>query len=712
MAYWDDGLDERRPGGAVAARCGAPSARAGRRGSPRRCARRTSPTRPGAAPDVPGHGAAQRRGQPSRARCPTASSCGSSRTAPRRRPSHGSAIPDELPVGLTDATSSTRCEIDDEDLPPIDESLRWLVDYAEAERVGMAVTVPLPLPGQHVRRLLVYGVRARARPRPRRRAARATCSGRTASPTAPSSSPQGTPTNNTESARTEWSRRTPPGPPDPRRRRGARRPGERGGHRGRARHRPGAARHAARAPATASRPRAAAFNTALWTTTWGDAIEHLTPGGTRQRRQAARQPVARRGPRPLGRPRPRPRAAAGAAPRPPAVRRCCRSSRPTRRGSRCAAASSRTGWCRSSTSRSAGCGTTRSRPCATVMNRPLDDGAARDPRHRRRAARAARAHRALAGPGAARRRRRSTLPDLGDGRRPAAGHAGASLLLAGVADDALDEQRPARQEDPHARAAAGPRIRPGVRREPARARRRRPRRTESVLQVLLAHADAVERHAARPAGAAGRCDGIAPRGGRRDARPTSTASWWSRALDAVQAERVRRRGRRRGRRPRRRARRPARRARASPTATRSRRWRRRPTVQQVAGVEPQLRPAARRPSGMQVVGELFHARALGGGVPRGAARRSPTIDVDRRAPAAAVPRRSTAARTGSTPGSPRPRRGGCATCAPAAPSGAFIGAYGWLEHIELRTPAAGRADRRPRRAARRAATAASCTRRD
>ena len=48
---------------------------------------------------------------------------------------HGRPIPDELPVGLTDqSTSSTRCKIDDQDLPPIDESLRWLVDYDEAER--------------------------------------------------------------------------------------------------------------------------------------------------------------------------------------------------------------------------------------------------------------------------------------------------------------------------------------------------------------------------------------------------------------------------------------------------------------------------------------------------------------------------------------------------------------------------------------------------
>src|SRR5918912_89549 len=72
---------------------------------------------------------------------------------------HGRAIPDELPVGLTDRDEFTQLAIGGEDLPPIDESLRWLVDYAEAERVGMAVTVDLPLPNRPVRRLFVYGVR-------------------------------------------------------------------------------------------------------------------------------------------------------------------------------------------------------------------------------------------------------------------------------------------------------------------------------------------------------------------------------------------------------------------------------------------------------------------------------------------------------------------------------------------------------------------------
>jgi hypothetical protein len=189
---------------------------------------------------------------------------------------HGRAIADELPVGLTDRDEFTALQIGDEDLPPIDESLRWLVDYAEAERVGMGVTVALPRPGQPIRRLLVYGVRAAldatagaARLDRLVRSHRFTDGAQFV--------PQGTPTNNSDSARTDWSKRVNPGALalvatalaadanaavtatalglDP----------------------------ASLAPlpgaADAEQARAGAFNTVLWATTWGDAIEHLTPAG-------------------------------------------------------------------------------------------------------------------------------------------------------------------------------------------------------------------------------------------------------------------------------------------------------------------------------------------------------------------------------------------------------------------------------------------------
>lgn len=190
---------------------------------------------------------------------------------------HGTAIPDELPVGLTDRDELTTLLIEGEDLPPIDNSLRWLVDYAEAERQGMAVTVPLPVPGRTVRRLLVYGVRASLDPAAgAKRMANLIRSHRFTD--GAEFVAQGTPTNNTESTRTAWSRRTPPGPPELT----PANPLDTGAN----------AAVTARAlglmPETlstlpnardAEQARAAAFNTALWTTTWGDAIEHLTPKG-------------------------------------------------------------------------------------------------------------------------------------------------------------------------------------------------------------------------------------------------------------------------------------------------------------------------------------------------------------------------------------------------------------------------------------------------
>lgn len=189
----------------------------------------------------------------------------------------GRLIPDDLPVGLTAQSDLAVLSIDGQDLPPLDQGFRWLVDYAEAERLGMAMTIRLPVPGAPIRRLTAYGVRASL----------------TATQTAGRLGDlvrshqftdgaeflaQGTPTNNTESARTSWSRRTPAGPPslDP----------------------PAALPRGANAMVMSSalgvdpallgalpgaadteQPRARAFNTALWGTTWAEAIETISRPG-------------------------------------------------------------------------------------------------------------------------------------------------------------------------------------------------------------------------------------------------------------------------------------------------------------------------------------------------------------------------------------------------------------------------------------------------
>jgi hypothetical protein len=231
--------------------------------------------RPGAAPDFPDTG--PRSGRPACARTlPDRFYIRVEQDGAPPLVARGRAIPDELPVGLTHRDEFTQLAVGNEDLPPIDESLRWLVDYVEAERVGMAVTVDLPLPDRPVRRLLVYGVRAAldaaAGAARLESLVRSHCFTDGAQFVA-----QGTPTNNTDSARTDWSKRASLGEPslDPI----ALPSGANAVVVASAVGLPATSFALLLGAADAEQNRAAAFNTALWATTWGDAIEHLTPAG-------------------------------------------------------------------------------------------------------------------------------------------------------------------------------------------------------------------------------------------------------------------------------------------------------------------------------------------------------------------------------------------------------------------------------------------------
>ena len=86
-----------------------------------------------------------------------------------------------------------------------DPALVWLVDYKEAEAAGMAVTVPLPDPDQRIDRLYVIGVRTGDDPQ-----ASADAFAELVRAHAFSDGlafiPMGTATNNTEAARSAWSR--------------------------------------------------------------------------------------------------------------------------------------------------------------------------------------------------------------------------------------------------------------------------------------------------------------------------------------------------------------------------------------------------------------------------------------------------------------------------------------------------------------------------
>ena len=120
----------------------------------------------------------------------------------------GRAILPDIIVGLFAGDGSKLREVNGVQLTA---GAEWLADYAEAERVGMGVTVPLRRVGK-VDRLVVYGVRRSLDPD-------ATASEFEALFDAHRCSqgiafvPQGTPTNNTETDRAGWQRAIEPRPP-------------------------------------------------------------------------------------------------------------------------------------------------------------------------------------------------------------------------------------------------------------------------------------------------------------------------------------------------------------------------------------------------------------------------------------------------------------------------------------------------------------------
>jgi len=136
------------------------------------------------------------------------------------------------------------------------------------------------MPAQRIDRLVVLGVRDDLDPRRQRRSAWAPSCRRTPTPTGPRFLPQGSPTNNTDTDRTAWSRGVPAGrpppptgvaPPDgsnaavlapgPRRRPDPVSPG---------------LDHAL----DAEQPAAQAMQTALWATTWEVVLGKLTHPAT------------------------------------------------------------------------------------------------------------------------------------------------------------------------------------------------------------------------------------------------------------------------------------------------------------------------------------------------------------------------------------------------------------------------------------------------
>ena len=682
----DGGLGGRRRRRPRGRRCVARGRRAGaplgRRGAAPDEPRATDPAAYPAFPDTPP------RRRPSERRAHAARPVLRADRAGRRRPGRPSpAAPS--PTSCRSASPS-RDELDAarrstaRTCRRIDASLRWLVDYDEAERVGMAVTVPLPVarPGGATG-CIVYGVRARSRPADERGAAGA------ADPRAPLHRRRRVrrPGHADQQHRLGAHRLEPPRPRPVRPRWNpadvlARR--QRRRRRGGARHRrrPRSPRCRRRATASRREPRRSTPRCGRRPGATRSSI--LTPQGRANGDQRLDSPtldavrdhwvghVRGRGPLPVLRLGRQPYGLL------PVV--------DDRRGLAAAGAatSSRTGSCPFIDRQVRWMWTRRRANVPTVMNRPARRGAARDPRHRRGAARAAGAHRAVARPDGE-SATALTLPDLRRQRRAAADRPGGAGCWP-ASPMTRSTARPAGRQDPDAGAAAGGRDRPGVRRRtcceagPARhaaqeraAGAARPRRRGRAARAR-------QRRPARrlrpplPRGARQRT-GSRPRPGRR---AESTRLWASAFDEPAIAE------------PR-----PS----ASTDAGRAARLRamvadRHPIpalapptlVQQLAGPSLDAELLRHRP-GCRSIGELLRTAPTGGAtLPRRAQdhRRHRSIS---RSGGCCSPRPSTAARTGSTPGSPRRRRVGWRDLRARTPSGSLP--------RRLRVAREHRADARP-----------------
>ena len=182
----------------------------------------------------------------------------------------GNAIPDQLPAGLPNSDDFT--PIPKGDLPLLDESMRWMVDYDAAVASGMAVTLNLQQPGVKIDRLVVLGIRSTLDPD----AAAGRIDDLLAAHRFTDGAAfvaQGTPTNNTDSDRSAWSLLTAVAPPA-----AATPPAAAGSNAAVLASALGAQ------PATPAawplgdgieQPRARAMNTALWAPTWEAMLDRI-----------------------------------------------------------------------------------------------------------------------------------------------------------------------------------------------------------------------------------------------------------------------------------------------------------------------------------------------------------------------------------------------------------------------------------------------------
>jgi hypothetical protein len=177
--------------------------------------------------------------------------------------------PDSDPAALTAQNGVT-----------LGPGMAWMADFAEAEKIGLALTVQLPSPGAAVDTLLALGVRSSLDPSAGAQELQQLLeSHRFADGLAVL--PQGTPTNNTETDRAAWTRRPDPMPP-PTRANGTPADGSNAAVLAQAL----GIDPAAFAPIPAAdgreQPLGHAASTALWSPSWGSFLDRLLtsrPGG-------------------------------------------------------------------------------------------------------------------------------------------------------------------------------------------------------------------------------------------------------------------------------------------------------------------------------------------------------------------------------------------------------------------------------------------------
>jgi hypothetical protein len=202
----------------------------------------------------------------------------------------GTPLAPQVVVGL--ASDGDPSSLVGPDGTPLGGDIAWMVDYDKAEAAGLAVTLPLAVPGGRVDTLLVFGVRSSLAPD----AAAAELSQLLLAHRFDDGFVlvgQGTPTNNTETDRSAWVAHPAPIQPPTRANAGSADAGSNGAVLAQALGIDPTVVAGTDGSDAPEQPLAGATNTACWTVTWGTFLDRLllampSGGPTDEQREALR----------------------------------------------------------------------------------------------------------------------------------------------------------------------------------------------------------------------------------------------------------------------------------------------------------------------------------------------------------------------------------------------------------------------------------------